>query len=326
MLSISNPHDKFFKEVFQDRENLIDFIRGVFPEKIKDKINFDTIQLDNTSYVDEELSEVFSDIVYTCEYEDKTSIKISLLFEHKSRYDKYHKIQILKYMVRIWESARKSKHEPCPIIPVVVYHGEAKWHLRPLSSYFGDIDESLKSFIPDFEYILSDFSGYTDEEIKNSLFSRVSLETAVLLMKNIHDEDRLRKNLQDYLAISSMYFREEKGLIFMRSLIHYLYSAGDLAANEVINTVKAITSKGGMTAMSTATRLMEMGELKGREEGIEEGIEKGIEKGIVKGREEGVTIERIRTIKKMLMKGLPVEDIMDITELSAGEIERIRNL
>jgi len=307
--STSNPHDKFFKEVFQDRENTIDFIRGVFPEKIKKKLNFDTINHENTSYVDEELSEVFSDIVYTCEYDGKTIIKISLLFEHKSYYDKYHKMQILKYMVRIWESARKNKLEPCPVIPVVVYHGEEKWQTRPLSSCFKNIDESLKSFIPDFEYILSDFSGYTDEEIKNSLFSRVSLETAVLLMKNIHNEDRLRKNLQDYLAICSMYFREEKGLIFMRSLIHYIYSAGDLAANEVINSVTAITSKGGMNAMSTATKLMQMGELKGREE----------------GRDEGITIERIRTIKKMLMKGLPVEDIMEITELSAAEIEIIKN-
>jgi hypothetical protein len=165
-------------------------------------------------------------------------------------------------MVRIWESARKNRIEPCPVIPVVVYHGEEEWQIRPLSSCFDDIDEHLTSYIPDFDYILSDFSRYTDEEIKNSLFSRVSLETAVLLMKNIHDEDSLQKNLQDYLAISSLYFREEKGLIFMRSLIHYLYSAGDLPVNAVINTLAAITGEGGITAMSTASRLMEMGELK----------------------------------------------------------------
>ncbi|PKL15214.1 MAG: hypothetical protein CVV49_21745 [Spirochaetae bacterium HGW-Spirochaetae-5] len=298
MPSILNPHDKFFKEVFQDTDNVIDFIRGVFPEQIRDRLDFDTLYSDGTSYVDEELSEVFSDIVYTCIYNGKTNIKITLLFEHKSYYDKYHKMQILKYMVRIWESARKNKIEPCPVISVVVYHGEDEWQIRPLSSCFDDIDEHLKSYIPDFEYILSDFSRYTDEEIKNSLFSRVSLETAVLLMKNINDEDILRKNLQDYLAISSLYFRDEKGLIFMRSLIHYLYSAGDLPAKDVITAMAAITSEGGETAMSTATRLMEMGELKG--------IEKGIE--------------------KMLMKGLSVEDIMDITELSAVEIERIRDL
>ena len=100
----------------------------------------------------------------------------------------------------------------------------------------------------------------------------------------------------------------------MRSLIHYLYSAGDLPVNAVVSTLAAVTGEGGITAMSTASRLMEMGELKGIEKGREEGIEKGIE------------TERIRTIKKMLMKGLSVEDIMDITELSAEEIERIRDL
>jgi len=114
-----------------------------------------------------------------------------------------------------------------------------------------------------------------------------------------------------------LYFLEEKGLIFMRSLIHYLYGAGDLSANEVIGTITAITSEGGTTAMSTATRLMEMGELKGIEKGREEGLEQGIEKGI--------EAERIRTIKKMLMKGLSIEVIMEITELSAAEIEVISN-
>lgn len=309
MSSLYNPHDKFFKDVFQDRENVIDFIRGVFPEQIKNKLNLDTIDIDNSSYVDEELSEIFSDIVYTCQYDGKTNIRISLLFEHKSYFDKYHKIQVLKYMVRIWESARKNRSELSPVIPVIVYHGSEEWHIRPLSECFIITDDYLKLFIPDFDYILSDFSRYTDDEIKNSLFSRVSLETAILLMKNIHDEDSLRKNLQDYLEISSLYFREEKGLIFMRSLIHYLYGAGDLSAKEVIGAMAAITSEGGTTAMSTATRLMEMGELK----------------GIEKGREEGIETERIRTIKKMLMKGLSMEVIMEITELSAAEIEVIRN-
>jgi predicted transposase/invertase (TIGR01784 family) len=303
--SISNPHDKFFKEVFQDRENVIDFIRGVFPEQIKSRLDFDTLYPDSTSYVDEELNEIFSDIVYTCEYDGKTNIRISLLFEHKSYFDRYHKIQILKYMVRIWESARKNRSELSPVIPVIVYHGNEEWQIRPLGECFSNLDNYLKSFIPDFEYILSDFSRYTDEEIKNSLFSRVSLETAILLMKNINDEESLRKNLHDYLAISSLYFREEKGLIFMRSLIHYLYSAGDLPVSEVIDTMTAITSEGGAAAMSTATKLME----KGREKGIEEGIE----------------TERVRTIKKMLMKGLSMEVIMEITELSAAEIEVIRN-
>jgi len=107
----------------------------------------------------------------------------------------------------------------------------------------------------------------------------------------------------------------------MRSLIHYLYSAGDLSVKEVINTMTAITSEGGITAMSTATRLIEMGELKGIEKGREEGIEQGIEKGI----EKGIETERIRTIKKMLMKGLSIEVIMEITELSVAEIEIIRN-
>ena len=223
--------------------------------------------MDNNSYIDEELEEQFSDIVYTCEYRGTGQIRITLLFEHKSYHVKYPHFQILKYMLRIWETCIKQNAELTPVIPVVIYHGEGKWDCRNLPEYFTGIDKSLSRFIPGFDYILADLSQYTDEEIKDSLFQRVSLETAFLLMKNIHNVELLRENLVDFLNICRLYFEEEKGLNFLRALILYLYSAGDLETTEVIEAVSALSEAGGTEAMSTATRLMEMGKIKGIEEG-----------------------------------------------------------
>ena len=77
---------------------------------------------------------------------------------------------------------------------------------------------------------------------------------------------------------------------------------------EAIN--RLISDDKGNIAMTTAERL----------------IKEGFELGINQGKQEGIETERIRTIKKMLMKGLSIEVIMDITELSAAEIEKIRNM
>ena len=68
MSEITNPHDKFFKEVFQDREIVIDFLGGILPDPLKENIDLSALKLDNNSYIDENLKEYFSDIVYNCQY------------------------------------------------------------------------------------------------------------------------------------------------------------------------------------------------------------------------------------------------------------------
>ena len=56
------------------------------------------------------------------------------------------------------------------------------------------------------------------------------------------------------------------------------------------------------------------------EAGVEEGIKKGIEKGIEKGKKEGI----IKIAKAMLEKNIPIETIMEITELTREEIEKLK--
>ena len=56
------------------------------------------------------------------------------------------------------------------------------------------------------------------------------------------------------------------------------------------------------------------------EAGVEEGIKKGIEKGIEKGKKEGI----IKIAKAMLEKNIPIETIMEITELTKEEIEKLK--
>ena len=61
-----NPHDRFAKIVMSKIENAKDFFQGVLPEGTKRLIDLETLQQDPESYVDEELSEFISDIVFTC--------------------------------------------------------------------------------------------------------------------------------------------------------------------------------------------------------------------------------------------------------------------
>ena len=47
-------------------DNAKDFFFGVLPPDLKRCLDLDALELDIDSYVDDDLAEFFSDIVYTC--------------------------------------------------------------------------------------------------------------------------------------------------------------------------------------------------------------------------------------------------------------------
>ena len=67
----------------------------------------------------------------------------------------------------------------------------------------------------------------------------------------------------------------------------------------------------------------EEGRKEGMQEGIKEGIEKGIEKGIEQGRAKGIAEEKLKLAKKMKIKNIPIEDIIELTDLSKEEIDKL---
>ena len=101
MDEITNPHDKFFKEVFSGQEEVASFIRGGLKKDISEKIDTETLRIDNNSYIDSELDEYFSDVVYNCTYKNGEPLKIALLFEHKSYVPDYPHLQLNRYILNI---------------------------------------------------------------------------------------------------------------------------------------------------------------------------------------------------------------------------------
>ena len=57
-----------------------------------------------------------------------------------------------------------------------------------------------------------------------------------------------------------------------------------------------------------------------KEEGLQEGFEKGMKKGMEKGMEKG----KIDTARKLLGRGMTVEDVADIVELPLADVEKLK--
>ena len=66
---------------------------------------------------------------------------------------------------------------------------------------------------------------------------------------------------------------------------------------------------------------LERRKVEGLEIGRAEGLAKGRIEGRTEGRTEGRNIERLSHARKMLDKGYPIEDIVEITGLTIDEIK-----
>ena len=213
-MGITNPHDLIFKQTESHIKNATDYIKGTCPKELVKNLDFTTLELEESSYITNELKEYFSDLVYNCQYKGKTNIKITLLFEHKSYKPEYPHIQILQYKINIWKAQLKGKLPLTIVIPVLFYHGKEKWEIRKFSEYFEGIDDYLRIFVPEFSIILIDISKFPDEEIKNKLFIREANKVLFLLMKHIFDAEYLEAHLKEFLEVGKGFFESEEGTGF----------------------------------------------------------------------------------------------------------------
>ena len=291
-MSITNPHDLIFKQTESHLENAKDYLRGTCPPELIKNLNLEKLKLEESSYTTEELSEYFSDLVYTCVYRGKTKIKITLLFEHKSFKPDYPMFKILQYMINIWETQLKGKQALTPIIPILFYHGKEKWEPRKLNEYFTGIDEYLKTFIPGFDIIFTNITKVSDEQVRNKLFDREANKILFLLMRHIFDPGYMLDHLQDFLEIGRKYFESKEGIGFLKSILIYLFTTNEFESKMIFNILNKISEKGEELAMTTAMQLKKEG--------------------------------KIEAAQKMLKKGYSIEEICDITGLTATEVKKLK--
>jgi predicted transposase/invertase (TIGR01784 family) len=216
-----NPHDKFFREALGRKDMALGFVEEYLPPEIRKVLDLKSLEIVKDSYIDKELSEHFSDILYRINIDGKQSF-VYLLFEHKSYLDRLVPFQLLRNMVKIWEQFlkqnRRAKKLPI-IVPLIIYHGQKKWRLRnDFSSLFekvGGTDE----YIPDFRSELFDISHTSDERIKGALQTRAFL----LLLKHILDP-RLLESHPEIMGFVVELTKDKRAMEYLEVFIRHVVS------------------------------------------------------------------------------------------------------
>ena len=143
-----SPHDEFFTYVFTDRENVRDFLCTSLPEPVLRLLELETLRISKETFVDEDLKTFQTDILVETRLAGCAEpALIYVLIEHKSYPDRWTMLQLLKYMVKIWENKKKEHFKKLPvIIPMIFYHGKAPWrHPLRFFEYFNVPAHSKRS-------------------------------------------------------------------------------------------------------------------------------------------------------------------------------------
>ncbi len=216
-----------------------------------------SLEMTKESFVDRELRGHFSDILSKIRLADGKKGYVYALLERKSYPDRFVAFQLLRYMVRIWEQARREYEEAGkekrrrqkkkgkkaeeaekavppfyfpPIIPVVIYHGASEWNIRPDFTSLFDMPPELRPLTPDFRYLLCDISHIGDDEIKGAVMLRVGM----LVMKYVFRDD-LGDRLPDIFRLLCESADRHTGPEYLETIATYLVRGTEKLTEEELD-------------------------------------------------------------------------------------------
>ena len=305
------PHDATFRQFLTQPEIARDFMEIHLPAELRAICDLSTLKLESGSFVEDDLRQYFSDVLYSLKTTDGADGYVHVLIEHQSSPDKHMAFRLIRYAVAAMQRHLDAGHKKLPlVIPVLFYTGKRSPY--PYSTNwlqeFDDPTLAGKLYTGDFPLV--DVTVIPDEEI----MGHRSMAALTLLQKHIRQRDLAE--LTDRLsAILLAGYLSSPQVI---SLIHYIIQAGESANAEAFVRELALRVPQHEEELMTIAQQLE-------QKGIEKGIQLGEQRGIEKGRHEGKLEGKLEVARTMLANGLDRDAVMKMTGLTADDLAQIRH-
>ena len=283
-----NPYDRFFRKAFGRPEAARELALNFVPADYCELISAARITVEPDRFVDETIRESQADLLIRAARErddpsvpGSTDLLVYVLIEHKSKPDRWVAMQVLRYLVRIWEDEREKNGDlkPLPrVIPVVLYHGTRLWRDTTEFADLVDGTEPGDRHVPHFQPLFVNLADLTEAQLHGSLRTI----TALLFMKYVkHSLLRVGRQMLEVLR---------RG--------HEDPESREIAAFG-LRTLAAVKEREEMEHLQTLARearyhRVEEDEVTYAEELLQEGLEKG--------REQGALAERRAVLGRLLSR------------------------
>ncbi len=287
-------HDQIFRKAMENPLVAHEFFDAHLPKHIKDLVDFTSLEMDNTTFVEPNLRDTISYMLFYTKF-CKQDGYLYLLVEHQSSPDHFMAFRLFKYMMNICDRylTENPKTKILPLVyPLIFFNGTRKYNVsRNLWSLF-DNSKLIRDIWAN-DYQLVNVHDIADEELKKRVWSGI-LE---FFMKHIKKRNLLKK-WQEIANILPEFTKVTIGYNYIEMILSYTLTKID--QSDKIELEKLLTSK---LNQQTGTKLM--GSLAQHWEQI----------GEARG--------EARLVKTMIKSGSSIEEISRMTKLSITKIREL---
>lgn len=311
-----NHHDQNFKALMQERSFFEPFLKTYLPEEIKTRLDWSSIEFYKMcgSHEEEKTGNSFeSDLVYLAKMGNEQSL-LWLHSEHQSRSDRIMPLRILNYQVaELLNFSKANRGKKLPSIVTLIYHqGKRPWtHSLELKNLFAEPELAMRYF---GHPILVDLPTFSDK----ALLAHPNIGPIEMVLKHIRQKD-FEKNLR--IILSELRTADDKP---RRIVLKYLIEVADAPQDKLLKMARQCLTHDEETVMTVGDQLRAEGMELGIQKGLHQGLHQGIQKGIQQGLHEGEHKKACDFAKKLLLKGFPIEEITDLTDLPLTEIQALQ--
>lgn len=219
MTEATTPHDAIFKAFLSRPETARDFIEIHLPPSLVKLCNLDTLHLESSSFVEENLRQYYNDVLYSVET-TKGCGYIYVLIEHQSSPDENMAFRMLRYAIATMQRHLEAGHDYLPlVIPILFYQGKRSpypWSTNWLDG-FPDPDVARDLYFHAFPLV--DITLIPDDEI----MQHRSMAAFTLVQKHIRQRDMttLLDKLSRLMILGQMSGQQ------IRMLINYMALVGE---------------------------------------------------------------------------------------------------
>ncbi len=272
---ISFSHDAFFKAVFSEPAHAAAFFKKHLPAGIAARIDFKSLRLEPGSFVQADLGQAHSDLLYSAEMDGRESL-IQLVFEHQSTVDPLMPLRALGYLHgAITRPGKKLRPPLPPVICIVIHQGPDTWTASTAFEDLFDLTDEQKPdflpYLPKFNHILLDLTQYDPSASEDDNTQQVVLQ----LMKMV----RLNKLAEYYGWLAETRREPLPDALLGRILLYSINTDSNLDLDQIYHQLSA-NPELKERVMSLAEKLYYEGEETGRIQGAIQTIEKFLGKPV----------------------------------------------
>jgi predicted transposase YdaD len=287
------PHDALFKAGFELPEHAAEFLRGVLPAALVDAIAWPTMTRESGSFIDPDLADRHSDLLFSVDLQVGRRALIYLLLEHQSTIEPDMLLRMLDYLVRVWKRHGKQHPGPLPLtIPLVISHAPGGWTVvRTMHELFDPHPSSIPGIaelVPNFSVLIEDLVYVTNEDLKSRALSAFP-KLVLWALRDARNAEQLFSNLATWGHAFGEAMRTPRGMESVSVLLRYIsLVTHDLHLTKFRAKIHELAPEAEEATMTLAEQL------------IAEGLAKGKAEGLAKGKAEGLAAGQISVLSKLL--------------------------